>query len=85
MSTGIDAFAVVICGGVAGIEGLVRLRRLAGDRIAVTLLTPKTSWPTARSRYLSRSPWPSDPLSARANIAGDAGARWVRDSAAWVD
>jgi hypothetical protein len=30
MSTGIDAFAVVICGGVAGIEGLLRLRRLAG-------------------------------------------------------
>ena len=34
-------FAVVICGGgIAGIEGLLRLRRLAGDQLDMILLSP---------------------------------------------
>lgn len=34
-------FAVVICGaGIAGAEGALRLRRLAGDRCQVTLVDP---------------------------------------------
>ena len=36
-----DGFHVVICGGgVAAIEGLLRLRSLAGDRVEVTLVAP---------------------------------------------
>ncbi len=34
-------FSVVIAGGgVAALEGLLRLHRLAGDRVAITLLAP---------------------------------------------
>jgi hypothetical protein len=37
----VGRFAVVVCGGGgAGIEGLLRLRRLADDRLDVTLLCP---------------------------------------------
>ncbi len=36
-----DRFSVVIAGGgVAAIEGLLRLRRLAGDALDITLLAP---------------------------------------------
>ena len=34
-------FRVVICGGgVAAIEGLLRLRRLAGERVRITMVAP---------------------------------------------
>jgi len=34
-------FSVAICGGgIAGVEGLLRLRRLAGDQVDVTLISP---------------------------------------------
>lgn len=36
-----SGFRVVICGGgVAAIEGMLRLRALAGDRVEVTLVAP---------------------------------------------
>jgi NADH dehydrogenase FAD-containing subunit len=37
----IRSFDVVVCGGgVAGIEGLLRVRRLGGDRMRLTLVSP---------------------------------------------
>ena len=36
-----NRFRVVICGGgIAAVEGLLRLRRLVGDAVDVTLLAP---------------------------------------------
>lgn len=84
--TGMAGFAVVICGGgIAGIEGLLRLRRLAGDQVDVTLLSP--------ADYLLYRPLavlePFTGAAARRyeiqRIVADAGARWVRDGLAWVD
>ncbi len=39
-----ERFHAVICGaGIAGIEGLLRMRRLAGDQVDITLLSPNVS------------------------------------------
>jgi sulfide:quinone oxidoreductase len=79
-------FAVVICGGgIAGIEGLLRLRRLAGDQLDMILLSP--------ADYLVYRPLAVlEPFAAGAarrysieQIAADAGVQWVRDALAWVD
>ena len=38
---GMSDFRVVICGGgIAGVEGLLRLRRLAGDSVDIELIAP---------------------------------------------
>ena len=37
-----DRFRVVICGGgIAAVEGLLRLRRLVGEALDVTLVAPE--------------------------------------------
>jgi sulfide:quinone oxidoreductase len=81
-----ERFRVVICGaGIAGVEGLLRLRRLAGDRVDITLVSPRT--------YLDYRPLAVlEPFSGAqvrrfpvARIAGDAGARWIQESLGWVD
>jgi sulfide:quinone oxidoreductase len=80
------SFRVVICGGgVAAVEGLLRMRSLAGDLIDITLVAPNdefiyrpiavheaagTGW-TRRYQL-----W---------DIALDAGAEWVKDAIASVD
>ena len=48
--------AVVICGGrITGIEGVLRLRRLAGDQVDVILLPLQPIvWSTDRWPYWSR-------------------------------
>jgi sulfide:quinone oxidoreductase len=81
-----DRFSVVIAGGgVAAIEGLLRLRRLAGDALKVTLLAPNEEF---AFRALSvKEPFAlgtaeRHPLS---RIVRDTGADWVRDTLAWVD
>ena len=80
------SFRVVICGGgVAAVEGLLRLRRLAGDRVDITLLAPG-------DEFVYR------PLAVREaagvgrarryelwGIARDAGVDWVKDTIASVD
>ncbi len=81
-----ERFRVVICGaGIAGIEGLLRLRRLAGDQVDVVLLSP--------SAYLDYRPLAVvEPFGAEQvrrfplqRIATDTGAQWVQDSLGWVD
>lgn len=79
-------FKVVICGGgIAGIEGLLRLRRLAGDHVDITVLTPAT-----HLHYLPRTVlepfglgratrYPLEP------ILDDTGASWIPSALAWVD
>ncbi|MGP0035495.1 MAG: hypothetical protein ACLP4R_13070 [Solirubrobacteraceae bacterium] len=79
-------FEVVICGGgIAGVEGLLRLRRLAGDRVRLTLVSPDPDLvyrPVAvREPFAPSGVW-RYPL---ARIAADVGARWVQDGLSSVD
>ena len=39
---------VIAGGGVAALETLMALRDLAGDRVAITLIAPETTFTTAR-------------------------------------
>jgi sulfide:quinone oxidoreductase len=79
-------FEVVVCGGgIAGIEGVLRLRRLAGDLVRITLLTPDDA-------LLCRPHAVHDPFSlpgARSypieRIAAETDARWIRAGLAAVD
>jgi sulfide:quinone oxidoreductase len=81
-----DGFRVVICGGgVAAIEGLLRLRSVVGDRVEVTLVAPNeelvyrpiavneaTGFGWSRNYQL----W---------DLTRDIGAEWVQDAIESVD
>ena len=77
---------VVICGaGVAGIEGLLRLRRLAGDLVELTLISPDEA-------FCHRALAVLEPFGAAAarrypvqRIAADTQAIWIKDRVASVD
>jgi sulfide:quinone oxidoreductase len=77
---------VVIAGaGIAGIEGLLKLRRLAGDRVRMTLLSPEDEFIYRPLAVLE--PFTGDRgrrLRLEAVIAGT-GARHVRDRLVRVD
>jgi sulfide:quinone oxidoreductase len=79
-------FEVVICGGgIAGVEGLLRLRRLAGDRLQLTLVCAEPDLvyrPLAVQEPFGLPGVRRYPLE---RIASDAGARWVKDDLASVD
>jgi sulfide:quinone oxidoreductase len=76
---------LVAGGGVAGLETLLALRHLAGDRIERTLLTPEAEFvyrPMAVAEPFSRGHAQRHRLD---EIAKDLGARLVRGSLAEVD
>lgn len=81
-----DRFSVVIAGGgVAAIEGLLRLRRLLGDDPKITLLAPN-------EEFVFRALSVKEPFALGAaerhslrHIARDANAEWVRDTLDWID
>lgn len=85
-SGAIAGFRVVICGGgVAGVEGLLRLRRLAGDAVRVTLVSPQ-------GEFVYRPLAVFEPFAGVAaqrhslqRIASDAGARWIQDRVESID
>ena len=83
---GIGSFEVVVCGGgVAGVEALLRLRRLGGDRMRLTLVSPDRDLvyrPLAVLEPFAPSGVPRYPLE---RITADVGARWVRDGLSSVD
>ncbi len=76
---------MLICGGgVAAVEGLLRLRRLAGDRVGVTLLCPDEDFhcrPLAVAEPFVGEHVRRYPLE---RVSSDAGAVWVRDRLARV-
>jgi sulfide:quinone oxidoreductase len=78
-------FNVVICGGgVAAVEGLLRLRRLAGDRVGVTLLCPNEQFhcrPLAITEPFARDHVRRYPME---RVVSDTAAVWVRDRLARV-
>ncbi|HYI80730.1 MAG TPA: hypothetical protein VEW67_07715 [Thermoleophilaceae bacterium] len=81
-----DRFSVVIAGGgVAAIEGLLRLRRLAGDAVKITLLAPN-------AEFAFRALSVKEPFALGAaerhpirHIVRDTGAEWVEDTLSWID
>jgi sulfide:quinone oxidoreductase len=79
-------FHVVICGGgVAAVEGLLRLRKLAGDSVQVALVAPNDEFvyrPLA-AREAAGFGWGRRyPLW---DLARDGGAEWVKDAIVSVD
>jgi sulfide:quinone oxidoreductase len=77
---------VVICGGgIAAIEGLLRMRKLTGDALDITVLAP--------NEELSYRPLAvHEPFSGRGiqryplrTIARQTGANWVQGAADWLD
>jgi len=79
-------FHVVLCGGgIAAIEGLLRLRRLAGENVEVTLIAPN-------EELVYRPPAVKEPFGlfgARryplSKIVAGLGAEWLRASLGSVD
>ena len=79
-------FRVVICGGgIAAIEGLLRLRRLAGDDVQIDLVAPNEE--LVYRPMAVRQPFAFGAPShySLKRIAADADANWVQDTLAWVD
>ena len=79
-------FRVVICGGgIAAAEGLLRLRRLAGDAVDVEVIAPNDELvyrPLAVREPFAFGRPKRYPLS---RITSDAGAEWTKDALAWVE
>jgi sulfide:quinone oxidoreductase len=81
-----NGFHVVICGGgVAALEGMLRLRNLAGDLVEVTLVAPNDEFvyrPVAVDEAVAFG-WTR--RYQLWDIARDGGAEWIKDSLASVD
>jgi len=79
-------FRVVICGGgIAAVEGLLRLRRLLGDSVNIELIAPGEELvyrPMAVREPFAFGPPRRYPLR---RIARDCDAGWMQDSLVWVD
>jgi sulfide:quinone oxidoreductase len=79
-------FSAVVCGGgVAGLEALLRLRRLAGDRIDLTLVSPSPELayrPLAVLQPFGLGDVVRYPV---ASIVADTSTTWIRDTLSWVD
>jgi sulfide:quinone oxidoreductase len=82
----VDRFRVVICGGgIAAVEGLLRLRRLVGDAVGVTLIAPGDALryrPLAVDAPFARRGVRHYPLD---RIARRTGAEWEKDAVEWLD
>ncbi|MET0762319.1 MAG: FAD-dependent oxidoreductase, partial [Thermoleophilaceae bacterium] len=82
----VGTFGVVICGGgVAAVEGMLRLRRFAGERVQITLLAPNDELvyrPLAVHEAVAFGRTRRYPLR---DIARDCDAEWVKDVVASVD
>lgn len=79
-------FRVVICGGgIAAVEGLLRLRGLVGDSVEVTLIAPNDELryrPLAVDEPFARRGVRNYPLKT---IARRTAAEWVQDAVEWLD
>ena len=86
MNTTVSRFSVVVCGGgIAGMEAVLRLRRLAGDQLEITLVSPSDTLVYRPLAVL-------EPFGAAlvhrypvARIVSDTGIRWIRAGFDWVD
>jgi sulfide:quinone oxidoreductase len=81
-----EGFRVVICGGgIAGAEGLLRLRRLLGDEASLTLVAPNDELryrPLAVKEPFAMAGVRRYPVQ---RLVSDTGAEWVRAGLVWLD
>lgn len=81
-----NRFKVVVCGGgIAGLEGLLRLHRILGDRADITLMTtdPVLEYrPLAVREPFEPGPAPTLPIS---RLVADTGVTWIPEALHWVD
>lgn len=85
MTTAPVPHVVVAGGGVAGLEGLLALAALAGDRVRLTLVAPDADFsyrPLAVAEPFAQGRAERVPLET---VAADAGAELVRDAVVAVD
>lgn len=81
-----DPFSVVIAGGgVAGIEGLLRLRRLAGDSVKITLLAPNEEFGFRALSVKEPFAMGGPARYPVRHVVRDTGADWKRDTLGWID
>jgi sulfide:quinone oxidoreductase len=80
------SFSAAICGGgIAGVEGLLRLRRIAGERVDVTLISPGEELVYRPLTVLEPFTGQAARRYQMADIVADTDVDWVRDSLAWLD
>jgi sulfide:quinone oxidoreductase len=79
-------FEVVVCGGgIAAVEAVLRLRRLAGERAQLTLVCPDASMAYRPLAVQEPFGLPGVRRYPLARIASDTDARWIRDRLVSVD
>jgi sulfide:quinone oxidoreductase len=79
------ARVLVIGGGVAGLDALIALRRLAGERVALELITPGSASASSSSAVSRAFGHRRPPRFDVAAVSRQTGARLVDDSLAAVD
>lgn len=81
-----ERFRVIICGGgVAAIEGLLRLRHLVGDDVEIQLLAPNKEFAYRALSVKEPFAMAGSQRYRLRRIANDQGAEWLQDSLAWLD
>ena len=76
---------VIAGGGVAALETLMALRDLAGDRVAITLIAPETTFSYRPMKVVEPFQLGHAREYQLADIARDHGARFIHDSVAEVE
>ena len=85
-ATAMSGFRVVVCGGgIAAVEGLLRLRRLVGSSVDIDVVAPNDE--LVIRPLAVRQPFAFGPPSRYelGRIVTDNDADWHRDTLAWVD
>jgi sulfide:quinone oxidoreductase len=82
----VEPFRAVICGGgVAALEGLLRLRALAGDSVAINLVAPTADFVYRPLAVREAAGFAPGRRYALQDVAEDAGADLIKDTLAAVD
>jgi sulfide:quinone oxidoreductase len=77
--------ALIVGGGVAGLEGALALRELLGDRVSTTLLAPDSEFTYRPLRVREPFAYSAAPTFSLEKIAGDIGVTLVRDRFRWLE
>jgi sulfide:quinone oxidoreductase len=79
-------FRVVVCGGgIAAVEGLLRLRRLAGDAVRIQVIAPHEELVYRPLAVREPFAFGAPRRYALRRIARDTQVEWIRDKLGWVD
>ena len=86
MSTGHQPFrALIVGGGVAGLEAALALRQLAGDRVSTTLLAPEATFAYRPMRVREPFAGPGARVYRLDEIAHDIGVELMQDAFKWLE